>query len=97
MKKYQFKGKLWISKGTGGWYFVTLPRGLSQEIRKYHGENEEGWGRLKVKACLNETKWDSAIWYDSKESESYLLPLKAAIRKKHKLTIGIEISLKLLI
>ena len=48
---------------------------------------EEGWGRMKAKAKIRETLWDTAIWYDTKLG-TYILPLKADIRKKEKIEIG---------
>jgi hypothetical protein len=84
-KKYSFKGKVWKYKGPAGWYFVTLPSKLSKTIRKTHGLSEEGWGRLKANASIGDSKWQTAIWFDSK-ALSYLLPIKASVRK----IVGIE-------
>lgn len=57
-----------------------MPKALAARIRKKHDAAEEGWGRLKVTAHIGRSKWDTAIWFDRKAG-SYLLPLKAAIRK----------------
>ncbi len=48
---------------------------------------EEGWGRLKMTAKIGNTQWETAIWFDTKLN-TYLLPLKAEIRKRKK--IGTE-------
>lgn len=50
---------------------------------------EEGWGRLKIKAQLGNSQWDTAIWWDSK-SNTYLLPIKSAIRNAEKIMPGEE-------
>lgn len=94
MKDYKFRSELWKHSGNGGWCFVTLPLSLSQKIRKHHSESEEGWGRLKTKAQVGKTTWDTAIWFDTK-AKSYLLPVKLEIRKKEKLAIGTKISVSL--
>ena len=73
-----------------------MPITLSNKIRKAHQESEEGWGRLKANAIINKTKWDTAIWFDSK-MKCYLLPLKAQIRKKEGLTDGSEVKASLAI
>ncbi|MGE3759831.1 MAG: DUF1905 domain-containing protein [Pseudobdellovibrionaceae bacterium] len=91
MKKYSFKGKVWKYKGPTGWYFVTLPRSLSKTIRKIHGLSEEGWGRLKANAAIGNCKWQTAIWHDSK-AMSYLLPIKASVRKATGISSGSSIS-----
>lgn len=85
---------MWKHKGNGGWHFVTLPKALSKTIRKVHGQSEEGWGRLKAVARIDKSEWRTAIWYDSKY-ESYLLPVKADIRKQENLQSGNKLHVKL--
>ena len=93
-KKYVFKARVWKYEGPAGWYFVTLPRRLSNTIRKAHGWSEEGWGRLKADASTKECKWQTAIWFDSK-ARSYLLPIKASVRKAADISDGSSISVTL--
>lgn len=95
-KKYNFKGKVWRYKGPSGWYFVTLPRKLSNTIRKSHRLSEEGWGRLKANASIRVCKWQTAIWFDSK-AMCYLLPIKASVRKDAEIGDGASISVTLLL
>lgn len=85
--KYSFGGSLYRSSQQGGWYFVAMPQVLSKEIRKNLHWQEEGWGRMKAKAKILDLEWETAIWYDSK-IKTYVLPLKAEIRKKANLEIG---------
>lgn len=84
--QYQFIAKPWQHQGPGGWYFVSLPTKLSQEIRTVFKMDEEGWGRLKATAKIGSTEWQTAIWFDSKKN-TYLLPLKADIRKKEQVLL----------
>lgn len=79
--EYNFKAKPFHHSPTGGWVFVALPVKVSAQIRQKHKWDEEGWGRLKTKARINQTEWDTAIWFDSRKN-IYLLPLKAEIRKR---------------
>lgn len=94
--KYQFSAKPWEYSGKGAWIFVSLPQKMSQEIREVFFQNEEGWGRLKVTAKISETEWQTAIWFDSKQ-KTYLLPLKAEIRKKVKIELGKNVEVTILI
>jgi hypothetical protein len=93
---YKFTAPVWKHSATGGWYFVSLPIEFSEEIRLNMKLQEEGWGRMKTKAKIRETLWDTAIWYDTKLG-TYILPIKAVIRKKEKIAIGnildVEITL----
>ena len=96
LKKYSFRGKIWKYKGPSGWHFITLPKALSTRIRKSHGFSEEGWGRLKATALVKDCKWQTSIWFDSK-AISYLLPIKASVRKAAKIgkDVSIEVTLYL--
>ena len=81
MKNYNFEAQVWKSPGKGGWYFVTLPLKVTEQIRKNFQEYEEGWGRLKCQAKIENLVWETAIWFDTK-AKSFLLPIKSEIRKK---------------
>lgn len=89
--KYKFTAKPWLYAGPGSWHFVSLPNELAQEIRNALKSEEEGWGRLKAKAKIGNSEWMTAIWFDTKMN-TYLLPLKAEIRKKENLAIGKDVE-----
>ncbi|MUP44684.1 DUF1905 domain-containing protein [Gramella sp. BOM4] len=89
--KYEFSNRLWKYEGKGGWYFVCLPKEISEEIRNNLEWQEEGWGRMKVTAGLDQFSWETAIWFDTKR-QTYLLPVKADIRTRAKLNVDQELE-----
>lgn len=93
--EYMFTAKPYqhsVVEGT----FVSLPKHISLEIRNNFKRMEEGWGRLRVIAKTGESEWQTAIWFDTKQ-ETYLLPLKASIRKKENIILNKEIVISVLI
>ena len=93
--KYEFTAKVWnysSTAGTGGWYIACLPKEMSKEIRENLKFLEEGWGRLKMTAKIGTTHWETASWFDIKLG-TYLLPLKAEIRKKEKIETEKEVEI----
>lgn len=88
--QYRFKAEPWKYSGPNGWYFISLPQKLSKEIRKTFKSEEQGWGRLPAKAKIGNTEWETAIWFDTKVN-TYLLPLKAEVRRKEQLIVGNKI------
>ena len=84
--RYKFSNNLWQHNSPGGWHFISLPKSLSKEIRENLKWQEEGWGRMKVIAEINNFKWDTAIWFDTK-LRTYILPIKYEIRQKAHLII----------
>ena len=94
--QYLFTATIWQYAGPGGWHFVSLPQELAEEIRDILKSEEEGWGRLKAVASIGNSEWKTAIWFDTKLN-TYLLPLKADIRKKEGLTLENNVKVTLLI
>lgn len=89
--KYEFTSSLWSQASTMSWHFVSLPEETSKEIRALLRSQEEGWGRLKATAKIGGSEWKTAIWFDTKRN-TYLLPVKATIRSKENLRVGVEIE-----
>ena len=89
---YQFTASIWQDPGAGGWHFVSLPADISKEIRSSLRWQEEGWGRMKAQIQVGEVIWESAIWFDTKHN-TYLLPVKAAVRKQLKLQVNDEVEM----
>jgi hypothetical protein len=91
---HTFTAPLWQHPAQRGWYFVSLPVELSNEIRENLKWQEEGWGRLKTSAKIGNSEWNTAIWFDTKH-HAYLLPIKADIRRKEKIELDqlIELSI----
>lgn len=90
--RYGFSAKLWQHNASGGWYFVSFPQKMANEIRRNLKWQEEGWGRIKAVAKVGNSQWDTAIWFDTKR-KTYLLPIKAEIRKKESVLPGYQIKL----
>src|SRR5687767_140430 len=85
--KYEFTAKTWQYITPGGWHFISLQNELSKEIRDTLRSEEQGWGRLTATAKIRNSEWKTAIWFDTK-ANTYLLPLKAEIRKKENIEVG---------
>ena len=94
--QYRFNAEPWKYSGPNGWYFISVPKKLSKEIRETFKSEEQGWGRLPIRVKIGKTEWESAIWFDTKV-DTYLLPLKAEVRKKEQLQLGKKISVDLFI
>jgi len=74
-----------------GWHFVTLPKKQSELIKSRFGALKRGWGSLPVLVTIGKTSWKTAVFPDRKAGD-YLLPLKADVRKKEKISSGDTIT-----
>lgn len=64
---------------------MTIPKKQSKNIDLQYGKMKRGWGSLPVHVSIGTIKWETSIFPD-KKSSTYLLPLKAHIRRQ----IGLE-------
>lgn len=93
-KKWQWKSKVWIYPGDVAWHFMTVPKAESAEISKIYTGMSKGWGSLPVCVTVGTSTWQTSIFPDRK-SGTFLLPLKALIRKKEGLFIDDVVSVSI--
>lgn len=93
-KSYAAKAKVWLYPGAAGWHFVTLLRPLAKRIKAQHGAKARGWGSLPVGVTVGTTSWVTSIFPDAKEG-TYLLPIKAEVRKKARISQGDVVHVKI--
>ena len=68
---------MWRYPGDAGWRFVSLPPELADEIAAT--AEPGGFGSVRVAVRIGSTSWETSI-FPSKADETYLLPVKAAVR-----------------
>ncbi len=81
---YVFTAMVVPYPGMAAWRFVSLPQELSSEIKTQHSSRKKAWGSIPVLVTVRETTWEASIFPD-KKSQTYLLPLKAEVRKKERI------------
>ncbi len=95
---FSFTSKCWLWQAEkAAWHFVTLPEEQSEEIKFFSENNttkKRGWGAVKVKATIGQTSWETSI-FPHKESNAYILPIKAAVRKAEQVEVNREVAVDL--
>lgn len=79
-KRYKIRTKVWIYSGMVGWHFARVDKKEAKEIKEQHGKVRRGFGSIPVNVMVGKTSWKTSI-FPSKD-RSYILPLKASVRKK---------------
>ncbi len=77
---YKLRSKVFVYPGMSAWRFLGIPLKQGKEIKEKFAPKARGWGSLPVSVTIGKTTWDTSIFPDIK-SGTYLLPLKAKIRK----------------
>jgi hypothetical protein len=86
------KSEVWLYPSeTAAWHFISIPKKEAGEIKKKFGAKKRGWGSLPVVMTIGKTSWKTSIFPD-KRSDTYLLPLKAEVRKKEEILHGDNVS-----
>lgn len=94
--RIKFSAKLWVWPGEkAAWRFVTVPKAESEVLRK-KVKHKNGFGSIRVKAKVGKTSWDTSVFPDSK-SGTYLLPVKASVRRAEVLEDGELVSVSLVV
>ena len=96
MKKKLFKvrAKVWLYPGEVAWHFVNVDKKQSAELKEVYGKDRRGFGSIPVTVTLGKTTWKTSIFPD-KHSGTYLLPLKAAVRRAEGVEEGDAIAFTL--
>ena len=86
---------LWIWKGeaAGRWFFLTIPEEQSGEFRAEAFGTPRGFGSVRVEATIGDVTWRTSVF--PLNSGGYLLPVKAAVRKRAGLAAGDEVTVEL--
>jgi hypothetical protein len=93
---YSFTAELWIwdARQSDSWTFVTVPPEHSDDLREQAAGPRAGFGSIRVEVTIGKSTWRTSVFPD-KESNCYVLPVKAAVRKAEGIDAGdtTEISL----
>ena len=80
--------------GITGWHYVTLPDDIVDDIRGRFGNSARAFGSLAVSVEVGHSTWSTSLFFDS-NTNTYLLPLKANIRKQEQIDEGDTVTVRL--
>ncbi len=85
---FDFEAELWEwdARPDSSWVFVTLPIEVADEIRDLV-PTTRGFGSVRVKVRCGPAAWATSV-FPSKETGSFVLPVKKAVRTRAKLSPG---------
>ncbi len=93
---FEFSTELWRYSGKAAWYFVTLPHEVADDIDEITGDTRRGFGSVRVEVTIGSSTWNTSIFPDTK-SESFVLPVKKAVRVAEDLDDGAPVDVRLIL
>ena len=94
MNAFEFTAGLWRYTGQAAWFFVTLPHEVADDIDEMTADSRRGFGSVRVEVTVGSTTWNTSIFPDTK-SESFVLPVKKAVRLAEGLDEGADVAVHL--
>ena len=83
----------WSAREDSSWFFTAVPPELGEAIREIP-RPYRGFGAVRVRARIGGTEWATSI-FPLAEVDSYVLPLKKAVRDAEELVDGGPVNVRL--
>jgi hypothetical protein len=92
---FSFEAPIWLWQGDApaAWHFITVPSHVADEIKFFAG-SKRGFGSVGVTVKIGASRWATSLFPDTK-SGSYLLPVKASVRKAESIRVGDNVKVSL--
>lgn len=87
-----FAGKVIEWRGPAPYYFVPVPDDESTDIREVAAMASYGWGVIPVEARIGDVVFETSLF---PKDGRYLLPLKAAVRKRQGISAGDDVAVEM--
>lgn len=87
MSSYSFTAEVWEWTSRTSWYFVSLPAEEADDIEERFGGGAGGFGSIRVEVTIGSSIWRTSL-FPSNEVQTYVLPLKKAVRTAEGLAPG---------
>jgi hypothetical protein len=85
-RKYTIKGRVQKFPGTGGWYFVAVPKKYTAELKT----KRVAWGMYPITAKLGKTEWKTKLML--LKGGDFFVALRADVRKKEFIKVNDTIA-----
>ena len=87
MLEFSFEAAIWIYQGKSKIHFVTVPEDIATSIKAFVAGPRRGWGAVRVSVRIGKTYWRTSM-FPMRSQQTYILPIKAEIRKAENLAEG---------
>ncbi len=92
MIELRFQARVIHWRGPAPFFFARIPADAGAEIRKVRKAATYGWGVIPVRATIKGVAFETSLF---PKDETYLLPLKDAVRRKLEITADDEVLVEM--
>ena len=87
--QFRFETEVIYWRGPSPFFFAPVPQDCAAELRRVVRLITYGWGMIPVEAVIASVRFQTSLF---PKNETYLLPLKAEVRRKSNTTAGDLVS-----
>jgi hypothetical protein len=91
--QWKTRAKIWLWAADSSWHFVTVPKSVASGIKTLSEGMRSPTGSVRVVATIKDVSWKTSLF--PTKQRTYLLPVKAEVRKKAKVGAGDTVALTL--
>lgn len=92
--EWRFQAQVIEWRGPAPFYYAPLPAEVAAEIARVKKQASYGWGVIPVNAEIAGTAFETSLF---PKDGTYLLPLKAAVRRRVGVTVGDAVDVEMTI
>jgi Domain of unknown function (DUF1905) len=92
LPQFSFEAEIIHWRGPAPFFYAPIPKHDATEIRKLSRLVSYGWGVIPVEAAIAGVAFRTSL---VPKDETYLLPIKAAVRRKANITAGDLIAVEM--
>ena len=85
LARFRFETQVIYWRGPSPFFYAPIPPQHVEELRQVSKIVTYGWGMIPVEAQIGDVVFNTALF---PKDGTYLLPLKAAVRRKTNITAG---------
>lgn len=94
MIELRFRAGVIHWRGPAPFFFARLPKGPAAEIRRVKKQVTYGWGVIPVRATIAGVSFTTSLF---PKDDTYLLPLKDAVRREINVTADDEVEVEMVV
>ncbi len=92
--EFRFEAEIIYWRGPSPFFYAPLPQTEAERVRGVARAVTYGWGVIPVEATINGATFTTSLF---PKDGTYLLPIKAAVRKRAEVTAGDVITVEMTI
>jgi hypothetical protein len=92
--QFSFEAEVIYWRGPSPFFYAPMPPAQAEALRQVARHVTYGWGMVPVVATIGDVAFYTALF---PKDETYLLPLKVAVRRKANITAGDTVAVEMTI